>query len=90
MVQKGRRNGFRVEPLNVDGPRHLGEAIHDDQQVLIPRLGSGEGTEQVHTQIRQRFRRGECLEVVRLAKFSDAVPRTLHAVVHERRRRPPP
>jgi len=83
MVQEGCRDGFRVYPLKGDGPRHLGETIHDDQQMFVSRRRPGNGAEQDHAQIPQRFRRGEGLEVVCLASRADAVPRALRAVGHE-------
>jgi len=83
VVQKCCRDGLRVNPLEEDGPRHLGEAIHDDQQVFVSRRRPKEGAEQVHTQIRQRFRRGKGIEVVCLASLADAVPRALRTVGHE-------
>jgi len=83
VVKEGCRDGFRVDPLKGDGPRHLGEAIHDDQPVFISRRLPGEGPEQVHTKIRKRFFRGEGLQVAHLASLADVVPCAQSAVGHQ-------
>jgi len=66
-----------------DGTRYLGEAVPDEQQVFIPRRRAGKGPEQVHSQIRQRFRRGAGLEVVRHTSLANAVPCALSSFDNE-------